>query len=323
MILPFDVPGWNSSKNGYSPGFSGLTTTDDLAPGPSTFSILSGLLSNSIGVRPSLAISILMRLPAGTSRLGGVNTPSRATIFTVTTSSAANATGVPRATAKAPARRVAAMRISVTTFLAGAGIREFVLERERREPRRHARFLVDVAPEHLVRARRRWGDAELQRVAAGARELDVVAVVRAVARDHRHQRALDHVARALLDELVADVEVRHPRAVGEAVGVPVGGVDVRFEVDVGCPGVAHHPRRVHRDRLQVHRGDLEAVADLRLADRVFERQRGAGDCQGEREEHAAHIPNSLILRHSFVEFEAGGRCARRGAHDSSPGPGCK
>ena len=40
-------------------------TTDDLAPGASTFSYLSALLSNSIGDLPSLLISILMRLPAG------------------------------------------------------------------------------------------------------------------------------------------------------------------------------------------------------------------------------------------------------------------
>ena len=47
-----EASGWNSSKNAYSPGFSGLIDDRRLGAGSSTFSTLSALLSNSMGGCP-------------------------------------------------------------------------------------------------------------------------------------------------------------------------------------------------------------------------------------------------------------------------------
>src|SRR5665213_640125 len=297
---PFDVSGWKSSKNGYSPGFSGLITTEDFAPGPSTFSTLRGRLSNSIGVVPSLAISILMRLPAGTSRPLGVNTPSRATSANFATSSASAVDAMPS---------IATITISrsIPTFFSRAGVGEIVFQREWREPRADAGFLVDVTAERRMRAAARRRDAHRELVAAGARELDVIAVVRAVVGHHRHHHALDHVLSALLRHRVMHVQIRDPRAVGEAVGVLVAGMDVGFEMDVGELRVAHHPRRLHHDGLQVNGGELHAGTNLRLADRILERERHAlGDQHRRADQGEPREENYKSMIHIILPAYAGG-----------------
>src|SRR5665213_1478131 len=297
---PFDVSGWKSSKNGYSPGFSGLITTDDLAPGASTFSTLSGRLSNSIGVVPSLVISILMRLPAGTSSPLGVKTPSRATSANFATSSASAADAMPSNAAITTSR-------SIPTFFPRAGVGEVVFQRERRKPRADAGFLVDVTAERRMRATGRGRDAEREFVATGARKLDVVAVVRTVVGHHRHHHAFDHVLRALLRQRVVHVEIRDPRAVGKAVGVLVGGMDVGFDVDVGELRVAHHPRRLHHDGLQVDGGELHAGVNLRLADRILERERRALGDQHRREgQGEPREENCKPMIHIILPAYAGG-----------------
>src|SRR5690606_18623104 len=67
--------GWKSSKKGYSPGLDRDSTTNEVTPGPSTFSLRSGRLSNSTASLLSLTRMILKR-PAGTSRRAGSNVPS-------------------------------------------------------------------------------------------------------------------------------------------------------------------------------------------------------------------------------------------------------
>src|SRR4051812_1064213 len=72
---------------------------------------------------------------------------------------------------------------SVAALLAEAGERELVVQRERLEPRPDARFLVRMPAEVGRGRRRRHGDPKV--ILAGALELHVVAVMRAVVRDHR------------------------------------------------------------------------------------------------------------------------------------------
>ena len=126
-----------------------------------------------------------------------------------------------------------------------------------------------VAAEMAARILARRNDDELQLVLADARELHVAAVVRAVACDHRHELSLELLAAVDLRQLVADVQIGHPLALGEAVGVVGGGMDVGLEMDVGIGGRPHHPRRVPGDGLGINGGDLHPVPDLGLAAWIF------------------------------------------------------
>ena len=113
-------------------------------------------------------------------------------------------------------------------------------------------------------------------VLALARQLHVVAVMRAVACHHRHEVAGGLEAAVVLLEAVGDREVRDPVTLGKAVGVVLGGMDVGLEVDIGLGGGLHHAGRIHLDGLQVDRADLHAVDHHRVACRVFRGKGQAG-----------------------------------------------
>ncbi len=92
--------------------------------------------------------------------------------------------------------------------------------------------------------------------------------------------AFDHFVGALLAQRVVDAQVGHEAAFLPAVAVVLGGADVGLEMHVGLGGGAHHARRVHLDRLQVHCADLHAAALLRFADGIFLRLGERGEQQG-------------------------------------------
>jgi hypothetical protein len=110
--------------------------------------------------------------------------------------------------------------------------------------------------------------------------------MRPVVRDHRHQLAADRLGRALLRDLVVNLEIRNERGVLEAVGVITLRLDVGLQMDIGIAGRPHHAGGLHRYRLQVDRDNFHARTNLWLADRVFQRERGRskgddGDCRRE------------------------------------------
>src|ERR1700727_855036 len=113
---------------------------------------------------------------------------------------------------------------SVAALLAEAGERELVVKREWLEPRFDAGLLVRVPTEVGFRPGRGHRDPKV--VLAHTQELHVVTVMRAVVRDHRHQSAAQYLARALLRDLVVNVEIWDERAVRKAVWV----VALRLEV---------------------------------------------------------------------------------------------
>ena len=147
------------------------------------------------------------------------------------------------------------------------------------EPGAHAGGAVGVAAE-VVAGGVFLGvgrvDGELDLVLARALELDVVAVVRAVAGHHRHHVALDDLVRAgslVSSYLTSRYGIQKPS--GKAVGVVGQRVDVGFEMDVGLGRLAHVAFRLHVDGLQIDGGDLHAGDVLRRADGIFEG--GGGD----------------------------------------------
>src|SRR5690349_4904126 len=110
--------------------------------------------------------------------------------------------------ARARKARRNSMAASVSSLLAGAGKNELLLDLERREPWPDAGFLIDMAAEMLLRARR--GNAHRQLVLAGSKQFDIVAVVRAVIRHHRHHLAGHLLIRANLLQLIVDRQRRNP-----------------------------------------------------------------------------------------------------------------
>ncbi len=66
-----------------------------------------------------------------------------------------------------------------------------------------------------------------------------------------------------------DVQVGHETAFLKALAIVRGGANVSFQVDVGIRGGAHHPRRCHFYRLQIHRPDFQPGTQLGFPDRVF------------------------------------------------------
>src|SRR5690606_32564961 len=82
-------------------------------------------------------------------------------------------------------------KASIATLLAGAGEDKFIVHIEGLEPWRYAGFLVNMPAEMIHCARLGRGHRKGELVLAGALELDVVAVMRAIVRDHGHQIALD------------------------------------------------------------------------------------------------------------------------------------
>ncbi|MNJ51441.1 hypothetical protein D3C77_467440 [compost metagenome] len=79
----------------------------------------------------------------------------------------------------------------------------------------------------------------------------------------------DRGVAALLFQTEGDVQVRHETAFLKALAVIGSSTDVGFQVHIGFGGRAHHARRGHFDRLQIHRADLQAWAHLWFPDWVF------------------------------------------------------
>src|ERR1022692_807650 len=263
-------------------------TTDDFAPDAGPFSCFRSRLSNSIGPLPSLLISILNRCPAGTSSFRGSNDPSRATSLKTVSSSPCTcahkameartaapnvATSRPLESARSSVPEQFHACTSVATLLADACVCKVVLHGKRLEPWTNTGFLVGMTSEMAAWRPARRRDRQLQGVFAGTSKLHVVAVVRSIVGHHRHQLAGDLLTAALLGDLIVDTEVGNPRAVGKSVAVVALRVDVGLEVDVRLGHAFHHAQRLHRDWLQIDRGDLHACLDLGLADRGLECKR--------------------------------------------------
>jgi len=106
--------------------------------------------------------------------------------------------------------------------------------------------------------------------------------VRPVAGHHRHEHAAGLAPVIQPGQQVVDAQVGDPLAVGEAVGVVARGVDVGLQMHVRLGGRQHHARRLHLDRLEIDGGDLHAVQELRLADRIFQRRRRANAAEQKR-----------------------------------------
>src|SRR5690606_21552043 len=85
---------------------------------------------------------------------------------------------------------------SVAAFLADAGVGEAVSQFAGLEPGCHAGLLVGVAAEGVLVMAAGWCHAVGQSVLTGTVQLDVVAVVRAVAGDHGVEIALDRLVAA-------------------------------------------------------------------------------------------------------------------------------
>src|SRR5690242_10427959 len=195
--LPFAVACWNSSKNVYSPAFSGFTVTTALPPGGITRSCFRSLLSNSIAFLLALVTSMRNRWPAGTSSTTGSNLPSRATSLK-SGESCAHAVAATSARTRTTARRRAFMRGLKTS------------ERKARAPTIAARGR-DVNRNDL---RLRWPGRPRRRRSVGEEEgLDQ-------ARNGLGLIVMQHVAGTLDDRERCAANLSEARAhAGEAVGV--------------------------------------------------------------------------------------------------------
>ena len=175
------------------------------------------------------------------------------------------------------------------------------------EPGCDAGFLVGVAAEHAVAASGRR-DVVGQVVFARAEQLEVIAVVRPVVGDHGVEISLEHLVAAFLAQYESDVQVGHETAFLEPVGVVFQGADVGFQVHIGVGGGAHHARRIHLDRLQVHGADIQTAALLGFADRVFlglgkSAAEQGGEREGELYAHR-HIPRKVEVMGAVYEVDS-------------------
>src|ERR1700730_8068447 len=106
-----------------------------------------------------------------------------------TGSSSARAFAAPD-TRKRAASKIAATRRSIGALFSNSRIGELIFDGEGLEPRSHAGFLIDMAAEMGVFVLVRRRDGESEPVFAWPHHLDVVAIMRPVVRDHRHELAL-------------------------------------------------------------------------------------------------------------------------------------
>jgi len=86
-------------------------------------------------------------------------------------------------------------------------------------------------------------------------------------------------------------------------------------VDVGFGNGLHHPRRLHRHRLQINRGDLHACLDLGLADRGFQRKsrwRREQEREYGRRQQAVKVAHAAAGWHGLDDLLLGG-CPLLGA----------
>src|SRR6218665_49163 len=158
---------------------------------------------------------------------------------------------------------------SVPAFFARPRLDEVVVQLEGGEPWTAPGFFVDMATKVRVGVGRRRLDREFQLVLAGTGQFDVIAIVRPVIGNHRHQFAFETKAAARLDKLELDDQIGHPVAFGKSVGIVLRCVDVGFQMDVGFFDLLHHAVRVHFDGLQIDGTNLHPFDDLMLADRCF------------------------------------------------------
>ncbi|MNN67057.1 hypothetical protein D3C81_1826710 [compost metagenome] len=126
--------------------------------------------------------------------------------------------------------------------------------------------------------------------------------MRTVAGHHAVEVALEDLVAAFLAQFVGHVQVGNPAALLETVGVVGSSGDVGLQVHVGFRRGAHHPWRVHFDRLQVYRADLHPAAGLRRADRIF---LGHHEWAGERQHHGNGTIDSHGLLLGLVSKENG------------------
>ena len=140
-------------------------------------------------------------------------------------------------------------------------------------------------------------------VGAGTQELDVRAVVRAIVCVHRHEDALDALARFALRELVMNRQVRNPLADAKARVVAFRRMNIRLNVHVRLVRRKHHACRQHLNRLEIDERYLEVVRlvlDL-VADRVLREARRRRRA-AEREERCRYRADRQS-RLEFLELE--------------------
>ena len=147
-------------------------------------------------------------------------------------------------------------------------------------------------------------DREVAVVRACAEHLDICAIVRAIICAHRHEHALDALARLTLRELVVHRQVRDPLADTEAALITLGCMDIRLDVDICLICREAHAGRLHRDRLEVHERNLEVVlrALLFVADREL-LERSFADVRVDRERGERDRADSEgLLEHAEIGF---------------------